>query len=405
MIDLVKLVVKAGDGGHGRISFRREKYIPKGGPDGGRGGKGGDIIIRLNPGMGTLQHLAGLKEVVAKKGESGSKRQQIGGDAEPVVIEVPAGTVIWLLAENKVSQKRRERYGVGWKLKRSEVGHLRYHVPQLGHAALEEPPEDPIVTALTDIDIESATLVSLDKQSLPKLVEINAEQPEVVIAQGGFGGQGNESFKSSLKTTPLEAEYGSSGEQKIILLEQRLLADVGLVGFPNAGKSTLLSRLTNAHPKIANYPFTTLEPQLGVFRSGDGEKEVVMADIPGLIPDAHAGKGLGITFLKHLEHCQMLVYVLALEDAVALSEEISDSEKVKMLQEQLGVLQHELGSFNEEFLSKSAIVLINKIDIYSAKLIDAIKHNFIQQTHNVILLSSITGEGLKDVKTALLRLS
>lgn len=401
MIDLVKLRVKAGDGGHGRISFRREKYVPKGGPDGGKGGDGGDVIIRLNPRLGTLQHLAGVQEVVARSGEGGGKKQKFGKAGESSVIEVPAGTAVWLLGENHVSRKRRERYGVGWQLKRSEVKHQRYFIPAEGQPPLEPRAEDELEMVAEDVDIESSSLGSLDKQQIPQLIEITAENPEIVIAQGGFGGLGNESFKSSRNTTPLEAEYGTHGEEKIILLELRLLADAGLVGFPNAGKSTLLSRLTNARPKVANYPFTTLEPQLGVLVQDD--TEVVVADIPGLIPGAHEGKGLGITFLKHLEHCQLLVYVLALEDMTVIDDSISETEKAQQLWEQYQVLRTEVASFDDKLGEKSTLLCVNKIDLYSKVLIDAIKSIFIQQNTNVIFLSNITGEGMPQLRSALLQ--
>jgi len=186
----------------------------------------------------------------------------------------------------------------------------------------------------------------------------------------------------------------------VIILELRLLADVGLIGFPNAGKSTLLSHLTNAHPKIGNYPFTTLEPQLGVLQVG--EREVVVADIPGLIPEAHTGKGLGITFLRHLAHCQMLVFVLALTEEEVYNESPSGEEKAQLLGAQLETLRHELAAFDEELLKKKFLVCVNKVDIYNNVLIDAISNIFMQQNDNLILISGFTGEGLDRLKTALM---
>lgn len=403
MIDLVKLKLQAGDGGHGKISFRREKFIPKGGPDGGMGGNGGHIILRLNPRMSTLQHLAGVKTIQAQKGANGGKRQKFGKAGEDTIIEVPPGTAVWLLAENQVSHKRRQRYGLGWQLKRSEVGHQRFYVPEEGGTPLEPAPVDELLPVAEDIDVEAPDLQSLRTQSLPQLIEMTETNPEVIIAQGGFGGQGNESFKAAHKTTPLEAEYGTPGEQKVVLFELRLLADVGFVGLPNAGKSTLLSRLTSAQPKIANYPFTTLEPQLGVMKHG--ETDLVLADIPGLIEDAHMGKGLGIAFLKHLEHCRALVYLLALEDAVILDEMVPVARKVEMLFEQQAMLANELKAFDLNFVSKKSITCVNKIDIYSAELIDALRAHTVYKSGDMILISAYTGEGLSDLKTALLQLS
>lgn len=396
MIDLIKLKLKAGNGGHGKIGFHREKYVPKGGPDGGKGGRGGNIILRMNPRMGTLHHLVGVKSITAQPGGNGGSKQQFGADAEDKVIEVPPGTLVWLLAENKISRKRRSRYGLDWKLKRSETPFQHYFIPEIGQPPLKPYEPDEMVPVAEDIDVSNSSLSSLQNYNLPQLIEINAENPEVIIVQGGYGGRGNESFKASTNTTPLEAEYGSPGEEKWVILELKLLADVGLLGFPNAGKSTLLSHLTHARPKIANYPFTTLEPQLGVV-SFPGGGEAVMADIPGVIEGAHEGKGLGLTFLKHLEHCRVLVYVLALEEAVVFDETLNEVEKVKILETQFQAIQHELRSFNESFLTKKHILTINKLDIYSAELIDAIKTSFEKAGHEALLISAATGEGMTEL--------
>jgi GTPase len=402
MIDIVKLTLQAGAGGNGRVSFRREKYIPKGGPDGGQGGDGGSIILRVNPKLTTLHHLAGVSEFVAASGQSGGKRSKSGSKGEDKIIEVPRGTSVWLLTENHTSQRRRSRYGLGWKVNRGDVRFDRYYLEKEGQFIPEPLTPDELERA-EKIDLKN--VASLKKMASTQLIELTKPGEEVVIVQGGFGGRGNESFKASNNTTPLEAEYGTPGEAKTVLLELKLLADVGLIGFPNAGKSTMLSSLTEAKPKIANYPFTTLEPQLGVLRVGSNNdaRELVVADIPGLIEDAHMGKGLGFTFLRHLEHCQMLVYVLFLEDEVVLDESLSVTEKLKRLQQQYQALRQELTAYDEQLLYKKSIVIINKIDIYSKELLDTLKSGFDGVDNQPLLVSGYTGEGLDILRDSLLK--
>ncbi len=402
MIDLVTLVLKAGDGGNGRVSFRREKYIPKGGPDGGMGGDGGSVIIRVNPKLTTFHHLAGVSEMVAKSGEAGGKRSKTGGKGEDKIIEVPRGTSIWLLSENQVSHRRWSRYGLGWKFNRSDVHFDRYYLEKEGQF-IPEPPFIDEPEPAEKIDLKN--LASVKKLAKTQLIELTEPGQEVVIAQGGFGGHGNETFKASNNTTPLEAEYGTQGETKVVLLELKLLADVGLIGFPNAGKSTLLSQLTQARPKIANYPFTTLEPQLGVLYVGGGDdgRELVIADIPGLIEDAHMGKGLGFTFLRHLEHCQMLVFVLFLEDGVVLDDSLPASEKLKGLSDQYQALRRELSAYDEQLLHKKSIVIVNKIDIYSDDLLDMLKSGFDGVDQKPLLVSGFTGAGMDQLRLTLLQ--
>ena len=373
MIDLVKLNLRAGNGGNGKVAFRREKYVPKGGPSGGNGGDGGHIIIEGVDTLSSLHHLAGVKGYEAKAGQSGGNKKKSGSKGESVVIQVPVGTRVWLLAENEVSQKRRFRYSLDYTLNRDEVDFIHYYVEAAGsHAPAVDGGE--ILPILSKDEVEkleagdasgasdvsdasnvsgasdalraqfkllkkvlrqsSENLKDVDFRKLPKqqLVEITEPGQRVVVCQGGFGGRGNTTFKSSAKTTPLEADQGTPGEQKVVVLEQLLLADIGLVGFPNAGKSTLVSVLTSAQPKVGNYPFTTLEPHLGVMNLHD--QEVVVADIPGLIEGASEGKGLGHAFLRHVEHCRVLLYVLALSETVIFDEELSKVAKAKTLYQQ-----------------------------------------------------------------------
>jgi GTPase len=424
MIDLVKLHLIAGNGGDGRISFRRAKYIPKGGPDGGNGGAGGNIILRGTKRLTSLQDLTGLKEIKAEPGQNGGKQKRMGAKGADVVIEVPVGTIVWLLAENETSQRRHQRYGVSYLMGRDEINLEIYEVPEgegmppRDYDDVEPILQEEAVLALDDQDEDTAAilkrearllkktiasssdrLAETDFRHLPKqqLVEITEDGQEVIIAQGGFGGHGNTSFKGPSRTTPRLAEFGSYGEHKVVVLEQRLLADIGLVGFPSVGKSTLLSVLTEARPKIAAYPFTTLEPQLGVMTAND--REMVIADLPGLIEGAHEGKGLGYAFLRHVEHCKTLLVVLALEESIVFDEQLTVKEKVKHLTLQLKELQRELNQYSQLLLEKKQLLGVSKADLYDQELQAGILKAFGKQ--QPILFSAATGAGIAELKQLL----
>ncbi|MEJ5306737.1 MAG: GTPase ObgE [candidate division WOR-3 bacterium] len=280
-IDRVTLFLQSGKGGDGSCSFRREIYVPKGGPDGGDGGKGGDVIFRVNKRLFTLNHLRYKHHFRAEDGENGKGQQKHGRDGKDVVIEVPPGTVI------------------------------------------------------------------LDKMGneLNELLE-----GEIVFLRGGRGGRGNVHFKSSVNQAPRRFEKGKNGESEEVILELRLIADVGLVGLPNAGKSTFLKVVTKANPKIADYPFTTLEPNLGILT--DGIKIVRIADIPGIIEGASEGKGLGNRFLKHISRVNILVFVIDIT---------GDIEKTYK------ILLSELENYDRRLLKKKRIVLFNKTDLLENK--------------------------------------
>jgi len=459
MIDLVKLKLAAGDGGAGRVSLHREKYMPKGGPDGGHGGDGGNVILRVNKNLNTLRHFAGSKKFEAEPGQTGGKNKKYGTKGEDLVLEVPVGTVVWLLAENETSQRRRlkfirpnygqeeeklsenltpqidddieflveeqeeaekeqtvSRYRMDVVLHRDQVRNEKYFLEKEGQGIPFR--EEDEVKSLNWEEVVKADDVRQfspqDKirdvqEQRPakgiKIAELLEDGEEIVLCQGGFGGRGNDPFKSSTHQTPLEAEYGTFGEQKVVVLEQRLLADVGLVGFPNAGKSTLLSKLTKAHPKIANYPFTTLEPHLGIMASDDGKKELVLADIPGLIEGASEGKGLGDRFLRHVENCQALMYMLYLNEEVVFAEDLSLEEKAEQVYEQFQALQAELKAYKSELLVKDYILTLNKSDIYTKELIDVLVNLFKQKGEDkIIVFSAITGENLDEVKQRLLQM-
>jgi GTP-binding protein len=382
MIDLVKLTLAAGDGGNGKVSFRREKFITKGGPDGGDGGDGGSIIVCSKAGMTTLRDYAGAKLIKATNGGKGERRQKFGEKGTDKILEVPVGTVIYLLGENKIATRRRNNTLLG-----EEVRAGKYYLEKENQAI---PPKDPD----NQIDLLEEKI---------ELFNFKEADREFLVCQGGQGGRGSMHFKSSVQTTPLEAEYGVFGEQKYIQLELKLLADLGLVGLPNAGKSTFLSKVTKANPKIANYPFTTVEPNLGIMYlgSGQGKDELVIADIPGLIEGASQGKGLGLDFLRHIENCQSLMFILYLDEATIFNEKISDQQKAQQLWKQYEQLRKELSNYGTKMLKKQIIVTVNKIDLYTSQQIDTFRSSFIDKDTNVIFFSTFTNEGMLEIKKAI----
>lgn len=378
MIDLVKLLLQAGDGGHGRVSFRREKYVAKGGPDGGYGGDGGHVILKATGHLNTLKHLSGKTDITATNGEVGGRRKKFGEKGEDIVIEVPVGTVVWLEEENKPSAARRRKYEAEHLLAKGDIESEKYFVEKEGAGIPYREPDE-----MFEVERE-------------QIAALNEEGQEIIICQGGFGGRGSIAFKSSRNTTPLEAEYGSYGEKRLVSLELKLLADIGLVGYPNAGKSTLLSKITKANPKTANYPFTTIEPNLGVL-TFPGGNDAIVADIPGLIEGASEGKGLGLDFLRHVENSKILLYVLFIEEAQLSDESLSLEDKVELVWKQYTSLKKELGNYHESLLKKPFMVSANKIDIYSEDIQKALKNKFKKEGVELELFSGFTNEGLDDL--------
>ena len=313
-IDVMKIRLKAGRGGDGAVSFRREKFVPKGGPDGGDGGNGGSIILRTNPQLTTLADYPYKRMYKAQNGVGGMSSRKFGKKGQDVILPVPQGTVI------------------------------------------------------------------KDAETEQIIVDLVNPGQEYVIASGGKGGRGNVHFATSTNRAPRKAEHGRKGEERSIVLEVKLIADIGLVGEPNAGKSTLLSTISNARPEIANYPFTTLRPFLGIV-SWKLDKSFVVADIPGLIAGAHEGKGLGHQFLRHIERTRILAYVI---DA--------SEDKIK---DRLKMLKNELYSYSGVFLDRPSLLILSKKDIWPKK----IKKKEIPESIPVIEISSATGEGLDDLKT------
>ena len=315
-IDHIKIFCKSGNGGRGSSSFRREKFVPKGGPDGGDGGKGGDIILKGNSQLWTLLHLRYTKHLKAENGEGGQGSKKHGKNGKDVVIEVPLGTIAKSADNDNIS------------------------------------------------------------------IEILNHNEEKVLLEGGIGGLGNVHFKTSTKQAPQYSQPGIQGIEEWINLELKVLADVGLVGFPNAGKSTLLSSISKAKPKIGDYPFTTLTPNLGVIPYKDN-LSFIMADIPGIIEGASEGKGLGIRFLRHIERNSILLFMIPVTSEV-------DKE--------FKLLHKELKNYNKELLEKKIIIPVTKCDLLSEKELKEMKFNLKQE---IIKISSVTGYGLENLKDAI----
>lgn len=315
-IDYVKFCSRSGAGGNGAVHFRREKHVPKGGPDGGNGGRGGHIILRGNKQLWTLLHLKYKKHVIASNGQPGSASRSTGADGEDIILEVPLGTV----ARNVETNER--------------------------------------------------------------LFEITEEGEEQILTPGGRGGLGNENFKTATNQTPRHAQPGEPGKEEWIILELKVLADVGLVGFPNAGKSTLLSVLSEAKPEIAEYPFTTLVPNLGVVSYRDF-KSFVMADIPGIIEGAAEGKGLGTRFLRHIERNSILLFLIP-----------SDADSI---QKEYDILLNELKKYNPELLDKQRMLAISKSDLLDEELTEELKQE-LPKGIPYCFISSISQKGLTELK-------
>lgn len=391
MFDLIQLKLLAGNGGNGHISFRREKYAPKGGPDGGDGGDGGNIIFRSSNQFSTLQHLQNLAKIQAQNGKSGSKRKKTGAAAQDVLVEVPVGTRVIIGKQNAVAARRLS--GGQQKIKRQVIRFTLYDQAYSDDKVLLK---RPVSKHEADFKLISVT------EPANVLCQFNAVGQEILICQGGFGGGGNVHFKSSTVTTPRMAELGSVGERMEVTLELRLLADVGLVGQPNVGKSTLLSLLTAARPKIGNYPFTTIKPNLGILKNS----QLVIADIPGLVEGASAGKGLGSDFLRHISHCQTICLMVSVaEDYLTALNQGIFGPAIKNLQTQLKMLKQELKVSMPDVLLKKNMVILTKTDLYpqefTTKAIQTLQKSFPE----TFAISSADGKSLKLLVTGLNKLA
>ena len=318
-VDYVKIYCRSGKGGRGSSHFRREKYIPKGGPDGGDGGRGGHIYLRGNRNYWTLLHLKYERHILATNGESGSAKRSSGKNGEDRVIEVPCGTVVY------------------------------------------------------------------DADTGEYLCDVTEDGQQVMLLKGGRGGLGNFNFKTSTNQAPRYAQPGEPAQERTVILQLKLLADVGLVGFPNAGKSTLLSVVSAAKPKIANYPFTTLEPNLGIVSYRDN-RSFVMADIPGIIEGASEGKGLGLRFLRHIERNSLLLFMVP-----------ADTDDIRKEYE---ILSNELEQDNPDLLDKPRVLAITKSDLLDDELIEALSEDLPEGIPH-LFISAVAGKGITELKDLL----
>jgi GTP-binding protein len=380
MIDFVKLSIKSGKGGDGSTSFRRERFIPMGGPDGGDGSKGGDVYMETDPNLNTLGIFNHNQKLWAEKGQNGRGKKMFGLKGKDLVIKVPLGTVVKLIKNSKTQELENSNLGgkvAMWpekQVKDSGLPQLEYEIRNDGvenglHSDQLIPPKADVRNDEVVIDFDKAGM-------------------KVLIAKGGRGGRGNVHFKSSRNTTPMTAEQGGPAEEYIAELELKLLADVGLIGLPNVGKSTLLSALTKAKPKVADYEFTTLEPNLGVLKMS--EKSVVIADIPGLIEGASDGKGLGVQFLRHIERTKVLVHLVSVFE--------NSAEKAY---ENYLTIRTELKNFGEGLAEKKEIVVLSKIDLVSEEEVKKIVDYFKKKKISVSTISVATNKGIEELKKKL----
>jgi len=326
-IDEARIRIKAGDGGNGCSAFRREKFVPRGGPSGGDGGRGGDVIMEASERHNTLVHFRFNPEYKAERGRQGEGSNKTGREGEDIILKVPVGTILY------------------------------------------------------------------DEQTGQRIHDFTQPDERIVIARGGRGGRGNARFATSTHQAPRECEPGGVGEEKALRLELKLLADVALVGYPNVGKSTLISRISAARPKIADYPFTTLEPNLGVVTVGElpNEESFVVADIPGLIEGAHAGTGLGTQFLRHIERTRLLVHLVDVSDSGGRPDPIAD----------FNVIMGELKSFGSFLDLKPMIVVASKIDAANLEKLKKLKAFCKRKKLDLFPISAVTGEGVEALKFAM----
>jgi len=325
-IDEAKIRVKAGDGGNGCMAFRREKFVPRGGPSGGDGGKGGDVIMESSERHNTLVHFRFNPEYKAERGRHGEGSNRTGHEGADVVLKVPVGTILY------------------------------------------------------------------DDDTGEKIHDFTHADERVVIARGGRGGRGNARFATSTHQAPRECEPGRPGEERAYRLELKLLADVGLVGYPNVGKSTLISRISAARPKIADYPFTTLEPNLGVVVVGENsdpdQLSFLVADIPGLIEGAHSGAGLGTQFLRHIERTRLLVHLV----------DVSDSSGRPNPQKDVEVIMGELKSFGAHLEDKPEVLVASKIDVANKNKLAKLRRYAKKKGLKLLEISAVTGKGVEELK-------
>ncbi|HYY27400.1 MAG TPA: GTPase ObgE [Chthoniobacterales bacterium] len=344
-VDRIRIHAKAGDGGNGCVSFRREKYVPRGGPDGGDGGRGGDIILRTDVHTDNLVDFYYQPLLKAARGEHGMGKNMYGKAAVDSIYKVPTGTLVYRIPRQS---------------------------PPVHDELAEEPEAKPAISA-ADCEL---------------VADLDQDNQELILCRGGEGGKGNTHFKSSTNRAPRQFTEGAPGEEGHFLLELRKIADAGLVGYPNAGKSTLIGKVSAAHPKVAPYPFTTLNPVIGVVEF-DGYKRATVADIPGLIEGAHRNVGLGHDFLRHIVRCKLFIFVL----------DIAGSEGRNPI-EDLGALRRELDMYDPTLSQRPWIIAANKMDLPNAEAnLAAVRKRYPDKV--VIPIVATDGRGMPEFKSAL----
>jgi GTPase len=365
-VDHIKVHVKAGNGGRGAVSFRREKFVPRGGPDGGDGGRGGSVILRADPNVDNLVDFYYQSNLKAKNGDPGGGKNCYGRAAEDMIYHVPIGTIV-------------------------------YRLPYTAFEAAPAPRDEAAYIDLSTLSDEEVKALegkrerkrTVDLTQLELVADLTTPEQDFILAKGGHGGKGNVHFKSSRNRVPTQFTEGEDGEEGEYYFELRKIADAGLVGYPNAGKSTLLSQISNAHPKIAPYPFTTLTPHIGVVELPTRYARVTVADIPGLVEGAHENVGLGHEFLRHIVRCKLLVFVLDMAGSEG-REPIEDLQK----------LRKELDLYDPTLSERPWVIVANKMDIEGApEKFKQFKTRY--KKTEVFPVSADKGEGLEQLKERL----
>jgi GTPase len=360
-VDRIKVYAQAGSGGRGCVSFRREKFVPKGGPDGGDGGRGGDVILRADRHVDNLSNLFYEPIIKARNGGHGQGKKMHGRSAPAKIVKVPVGTIVYPAEEKQ--KPRTVRAGPALNIERS-----------------------------TSISAQSAIRSEPDwhapQSAIKPMVDLTRDEQEFILCEGGKGGKGNVHFKNSRNRAPREYTEGEEGEQGHFLLELRTIADAGLIGYPNAGKSTLLRKISAARPKVAAYPFTTLHPVIGVVEFSEYRRATI-ADIPGLIEGAHRGVGLGHEFLRHITRCRIFLFVV----------DVAGSEGRNPV-EDLRNLRRELDLYDARLSERSWLIIANKIDLPGTEEnLSAVRKKF--PKINVVPVSAAEGEGIEELKSKL----
>ncbi len=417
MVDLVKLFIKAGQGGDGRISFHSNRYQIKGGPDGGDGGDGGNIVAVATQHQNTLRDFSGVSRLEAQDGHIGGADKMHGKTAEDTVVELPIGTRVWKITSSYLPRELKRMYKndrdlgrVEREIERRPGGPIQEAEGVFTLSSSETEPSEMPVSAPAEKGVVSYAGYEYAVELVGDLL---TPGQELVIAKGGRGGKGNEYYKSSRNTTPMEAQTGEGGESGDYFFELQLLADVGLVGFPNAGKSTLLSILTKATPKIGNYPFTTIEPNLGVLtieaKNAKERRSIVIADIPGLIEGASDGKGLGTQFLRHISRCRGLIFLLSIDDNLLFDEAVSTKQLVKAYEDSYETLTKELQAYEKKtssidlkFAKKKKVLVLSKADLLEKTRKSDISATLSKKIENAFWISAVSGEGLEELKKKIL---